>query len=52
MEPLLALEREVIQEALLIVNKLFAEKHTEVFEFEKQAPDHIQELNNMIKGDA
>tara|TARA_A100001388_G_C28541237_1_gene390344 strand:- start:124 stop:348 length:225 start_codon:yes stop_codon:yes gene_type:complete len=41
-----------IQEALLIVNKMLAEKHTEVFEFEKQAPDHIQELNNMIKGDA
>jgi len=39
-----------IQEALLIVNKMLAEKHGEVFEFEKQAPDHIQELNNIIKG--
>ena len=40
-----------IQMALFTVNKMIAEKNKQVVEFEKTAPNHIQELCNNLKGD-
>ena len=49
--PLNSKSQDLLVDAVGLLGKIIAEKSLSVKEFEKTAPNHIQELCNNLKGD-
>ena len=48
--PLNSKSQDLLVDAVGLLDKIIAQKTLSVRQFEKTAPTHIQELNNIIKG--